>query len=917
MNKQQLAAKIWESANKMRSKIEANEYKDYILGFIFYKFLSEKEVKYLKANDWTDEYLYELTEEDDETVESIQKNLGYFISYKNLFSSWLEKGKDFSVQDVTDALSAFNRLINPTHKKVFAGIFDTLQEGLSKLGDSAPSQSKAIRDLIQLIKDIPMDGKQGYDVLGFIYEYLIEKFAANAGKKAGEFYTPHEVSLLMSEIVSNHLKDRDKIEIFDPCSGSGSLLINIGKCASKYIGGENKIKYYAQELKKNTYNLTRMNLVMRGIEPDNIVTRNGDTLEDDWPYFDENDRENTYNPLYVDAVVSNPPYSQSWDPSDKESDPRYAEYGLAPKSKADYAFLLHDLYHIKPDGIMTIVLPHGVLFRGGEEGEIRKKLIEKNKIDTIIGLPSNIFYGTGIPTIIIVLKQKRTNTDILFIDASKGFIKEGKNNKLRASDIKKIIDVIISRKDINKYSKVVSRDEIRTNDYNLNIPRYVDSSEDAESWDIYASMFGGIPNYEIEKINNYWLAFPTLCPALFKNISSKYSELISSDIKETIKEHSNVKEFESKFNNAFNDFDKYLYDELIAKMKDINLSNAETVISDEVFKRLSDIPLVDKYKAYQLLDDVWTNIMVDLEIIQTEGFSATKIVDPNMVIKKKDNKEVEVQEGWKGHVIPFDLVQNNLLLADLKELKNNEDRIAGINSEYEELIDELSEDDRQKLLNDDNTAFVSKEITNAYKEVLSDISTPEIEILNNYLKISSAKEKIAFCKDYEEIDWNYMTVSKNGTYSKTEINKYIAKIKSQVKFEEGSYEYLITRVNSLIAEEKELKKAVKEKANSLHIKTKEIIENLSDEQVFELLKDKWIKPFVGNLMKLPDNIINELIKKIETLAKKYEVTFAEIEEEIKETEKSVTTMINNLEGDEFDMLGLDELKKLLGGTQND
>ena len=917
MNKQQLAAKIWESANKMRSKIEANEYKDYILGFIFYKFLSEKEVKYLKANDWTDEYLYELTEEDDETVESIQKNLGYFISYKNLFSSWLEKGKDFSVQDVTDALSAFNRLINPTHKKVFAGIFDTLQEGLSKLGDSAPSQSKAIRDLIQLIKDIPMDGKQGYDVLGFIYEYLIEKFAANAGKKAGEFYTPHEVSLLMSEIVSNHLKDRDKIEIFDPCSGSGSLLINIGKCASKYIGGENKIKYYAQELKKNTYNLTRMNLVMRGIEPDNIVTRNGDTLEDDWPYFDENDRENTYNPLYVDAVVSNPPYSQSWDPSDKESDPRYAEYGLAPKSKADYAFLLHDLYHIKPDGIMTIVLPHGVLFRGGEEGEIRKKLIEKNKIDTIIGLPSNIFYGTGIPTIIIVLKQKRTNTDILFIDASKGFIKEGKNNKLRASDIKKIIDVIISRKDVNKYSKVVSRDEIRTNDYNLNIPRYVDSSEDAESWDIYASMFGGIPNYEIEKINNYWLAFPTLCPALFKNISSKYSELISSDIKETIKEHSNVKEFESKFNNAFNDFDKYLYDELIAKMKDINLSNAETVISDEVFKRLSDIPLVDKYKAYQLLDDVWTNIMVDLEIIQTEGFSATKIVDPNMVIKKKDNKEVEVQEGWKGHVIPFDLVQNNLLLADLKELKNNEDRIAGINSEYEELIDELSEDDRQKLLNDDNTAFVSKEITNAYKEVLSDISTPKIEILNNYLKISSAKEKIAFCKDYEEIDWNYMTVSKNGTYSKTEINKYIAKIKSQVKFEEGSYEYLITRVNSLIAEEKELKKAVKEKANSLHIKTKEIIENLSDEQVFELLKDKWIKPFVGNLMKLPDNIINELIKKIETLAKKYEVTFAEIEEEIKETEKSVTTMINNLEGDEFDMLGLDELKKLLGGTQND
>lgn len=215
MNKQQLASKIWESANKMRSKIEANEYKDYILGFIFYKFLSEKEVKYLKENDWTEEYLPELTEEDTETVESIQQNLGYFISYNNLFSTWIEKGIDFSVQDVRDALSAFSRLINATHKKVFEGVFDTLQTGLSKLGDSAASQSKSIRDLINLIKDIPMDGKQDYDVLGFIYEYLISMFAANAGKKAGEFYTPHEVSLLMSEIVAEHLKDRKEIKIYD------------------------------------------------------------------------------------------------------------------------------------------------------------------------------------------------------------------------------------------------------------------------------------------------------------------------------------------------------------------------------------------------------------------------------------------------------------------------------------------------------------------------------------------------------------------------------------------------------------------------------------------------------------------------------------------------------------------------------
>ena len=558
MNKQQLANKIWESANKMRSKIEANEYKDYILGFIFYKYLSDQEVKFLKENDFTEDDITAVSEEDPETVEYIQQNIGYFIAYENLFSTWLEMGRDFDVSNVRDALSAFSRLIHSSHKKVFENVFRTLETGLSKLGDSSGTQTKAISGLLQLIRDIPMDGKQDYDVLGFIYEYLIEKFAANAGKKAGEFYTPHEVSLLMSEIVANHLKDKNEIKIYDPTSGSGSLLINIGHCIAKYIEDDNNIKYYAQELKENTYNLTRMNLVMRGIKPDNIVTRNGDTLEDDWPYFDDNDPANTYDPLYVDAVVSNPPYSQAWDPSGKEHDPRYNRFGLAPKGKADYAFLLHDLYHIKPDGIMTIVLPHGVLFRGGEEGEIRKNLIENNHIDTIIGLPANIFFGTGIPTIIMVLKQHRENTDVLIIDASKGFVKEGKNNKLRASDIKRISDTVIGRESVEKYAKVVDREEIRANEYNLNIPRYVASSESTESWDVYASMFGGIPASEIEALQEYWDAFPDLKHELFQNSESPYLELKTDDIKGAIKNQHYVEAFNNKFTDAFSSFNEYL-----------------------------------------------------------------------------------------------------------------------------------------------------------------------------------------------------------------------------------------------------------------------------------------------------------------------------------------------------------------------
>lgn len=851
MNKQQLASKIWESANKMRSKIEANEYKDYILGFIFYKFLSDKELKYLKENDYEDADIRELTEEDEDAVKDIQTSIGYFIAYENLFSTWLEMGSDFDVDNVRTALSAFTRLISESHKKVFNKIFDTLQSGLSKLGDSSKSQTKAVSDLIYLIKDIPMDGKQDYDVLGFVYEYLISNFAANAGKKAGEFYTPHEVSVLMSEIVAEHLKDRDKIEIYDPTSGSGSLLINIGKSLSKYMDNSNGIKYYAQELKENTYNLTRMNLVMRGIIPSNIFARNGDTLEDDWPYFDDADPIASYDPLYVDAVVSNPPYSQNWNPSGKEMDPRYAGYGIAPKSKADYAFLLHDLYHLKPDGIMNIVLPHGVLFRGGEEGEIRKNLIENNKIDAIIGLPSNIFFGTGIPTIVMVLKQKRTNDDVLIIDASKGFIKEGKNNKLRDSDIKKIVDTFKNRLSIDKYSKVVSRDEIRQNDYNLNIPRYVDSSEKAESWDIYALMFGGIPENELSDYNEYWNAFPTLRADLYSKAGNSYYALNTDDVKGTIKNNKDVRAFIEEYKNAFNGFDEALENILIKNIESINISMAEILIGDEIFRRIKDKPLVNAYEAYQLFSDEWNTVSVDLEIIQTEGFEATKKVDPNIVSKKKDGKDVEVQDGWAGHVIPFSLVQDKILYAEKKALSDKENRLLDIKSLYEELLEEFNEDEKEMdFITEDRDAFVNSEVIKASKN-----------------------------KELEE--------------------ETLAKLK---------------KVVDIIDEEKKLKKEIKTLNAGLENETKKRIEELTDIEVIELLKDKWITPIVKGLDVIPNRIIESLSSKMESLVKKYELTFSDVEKEIAETEKALRDMLDDIEGSEEDLLGLKELKRLLGGN---
>lgn len=740
MNKQQLAQKIWASANQMRSKIEANEYKDYILGFIFYKYLSDKQVKFLIENEYDEELLKTVTEDDEETVRWVQENIGYFISYENLFSTWLEMGKDFDVSNVRDALSAFSRLISNTHKIVFDKVFDTLQTGLSKLGDSSGAQTKAISGLLQLIKDIPMDGKQDYDVLGFIYEYLISMFAANAGKKAGEFYTPHEVSLLMSEIVAAHLRGKDEIKIYDPTSGSGSLLINIGQSVAKYMNDDNHVKYYAQELKENTYNLTRMNLVMRGIKPDNIVTRNGDTLEEDWPHFDENDPVHTYEPLYVDAVVSNPPYSQNWEPAGKEIDPRYARFGLAPKGKADYAFLLHDLYHIKPDGIMAIVLPHGVLFRGGEEGTIRKNLIENNHIDAIIGLPANIFFGTGIPTIIMVLRQKRENTDVLIIDASKGFVKEGKNNKLRASDIKRITDTVVQRISVEKYAKVVSREEIRENDYNLNIPRYVDSSEEAESWDIYASMFGGIPMAELEELKSFWDAFPGLKADLFEKTDTPYASLAVEDVKKEVRGHTDVRCFEKEFEAVFAEFPSYLKKTLIEGIDELEISKAEECLSKVVLDCLKNIVLIDPYEAYQLLDDRWSEIGTDLEMIQTEGFQATKKVDANLVLKKKDGKEQEVQEGWNGHIFPFDLIQDTLLAGESAALKAAEVQLSEIPAKQEEIFESLTEDEKElcaEALNQEGDAFAPKEIAKILKALKKEHSE---EAASAFAKLSEVDE---------------------------------------------------------------------------------------------------------------------------------------------------------------------------------
>lgn len=874
MNKQQLANRIWASANNMRNKIDANEYKDYILGLIFYKFLSDTEVKYFtEVCEWEEDDLCELVENFEDmnmrnAITECQEHIGFFIEYKYLFNTWLND-TSFSVQTLSEALSNFERLMSENYASVYEGIFKTLREGLSKLGENPAAQTKALKGLIKLIKDIPTDGSQNYDVLGYVYEFLISNFAANAGKKAGEFYTPHEVAMVMSEIVAEHHKEKESLEIYDPTSGSGSLLITIGKAISKHIQGKNKVKYYAQELKENTYNLTRMNLVMRGIIPQNIVTRCADTLEEDWPINEEG--SDIDKPLAVDAVVSNPPYSQHWDPKDKEMDARFAQYGLAPKTKADYAFLLHELHHLKADGIMTIVLPHGVLFRGkapkiydkdgnvlpmglreeGQaEGQIRANLIEKNNIDAIIGLPANIFFGTGIPTLIMVLKKNRGSEGVLIIDASKGFIKDGKQNKLRACDVKKIADTYRERKEIPGYSRVVTRDDIRRNEYNLNIPRYVDSSEAPVKYDIYSTMFGGIPNSEIADLGKYWEAFPTLQQEIFRPEDDKpYSTVKATNILEAINTNADVMTFKARFNAAFEDLKRVLRIRLIDNVEQVKEVAESDIISTNIFARAEGLPLIDKYAAYQILADNWQSIMGDVEIIQTEGFGACNVVEPKMkMVKDKNGVEQEVADGLKGRIIPFELVQKTLFQSDLDAIATLQSRIEAIDGELEAVRDELlgMEDTDKYFDAEKDNAFIKKEITADSK--------PKADVEDD--------------------------------------------IKKQLKV-----------ILTLWDEQSAKKKLVAKEKLALEKKTIETIEGLDMKGINHFLELKWIQPITSAIEALPDAIVQTLADSVTSLNDKYAVTYNDIERGIVESERNLAELIGQLTGDEFAISGLLNLVK--------
>lgn len=498
---QRLQSTLWEMANKLRGSMDASEYKNYILAFIFYRYLSEKQMNYLvdqdlitpeKGETANQAFITDVSSENDwsDYEEDLTQTLGYAIKPENTWESLVDKINNGEViaSDYQEIFDSFNEStkMNKDAEKDFRGIFSDVNLGDSRLGTTTTDRAKALGRIVDLVNSIEYRDDTGKDVLGTIYEYLIGQFAANAGKKGGEFYTPHEVSLIMARIVTGSYQGKSPFfTVFDPACGSGSLLLTVGN-ALKELGKKQAVKYYGQELNTTTYNLARMNLMMHDVAYQDMTLRNADTLGPDWP--DGPNSQGIDEPRQFDAVVANPPYSAKWSADESLiKDPRFTDFGrLAPKSKADFAFLLDGFYHLGDQGTMAIVLPHGVLFRGAAEYKIRETLVNRNYLDAIIGLPTNLFYGTSIPTIILVLKRNKPDKSVLFIDASQEF-KKGKNkNVLTSENIDKIVETYFDRKDIDKYSRLVSYKEIKENDFNLNIPRYVDTSEEEKEIDLHS-----------------------------------------------------------------------------------------------------------------------------------------------------------------------------------------------------------------------------------------------------------------------------------------------------------------------------------------------------------------------------------------------------------------------------------------------
>ena len=718
---EEIKLRLWNGANELRGSMDASRYKDYMLGLMFYKFLSDQTLKTFAStagvgneSNWYQEYILAHQEYGTELEKMIQDVLGYFVRPEHLYQTWVKDMNEgrFEVQKVTDSLSQFERSIAVANgSDDFQGLFasSTLDLTDTALGSNLNERSKNIQALIRLFEDLDMVALQNGDVLGDAYEYLMKHFATESGKSKGQFYTPSEVSRIMAKVIGIEKAKSQSQTIYDPTCGSGSLLL---KAADEAQRG---VTIYGQEKDVATVALAKMNMILHGNEIAEI--QQGDTISS--PEFKNPD--GTLKTF--DFAVANPPFStKSWssglDPQNDEFD-RFTGYGIPPAKNGDYAFLLHFIKSLKSKGKGAIILPHGVLFRGNAEAEIRKNIIRKGYFKGIIGLPANLFYGTGIPAAILVIDKENAEArkGIFMIDASKGFIKDGNKNRLREQDVHKIVEVFNKQLEIPKFSRMVSVEEIESNEYNLNIPRYIDNQEEEDIQDIASHLQGGIPAADIDALQKYWDVYPTMKESLFKiNGKDGYYDLKveKEKIKEAVFEHQEFILYSEEINTIVNGWAERHRDRFLQINSDIDPKVLIHDIAEDILESFSSRTLIDKYDIYQYMMTYWLEEM-------------------------KDDVYMIVENGW---IPDKDLVPENLVIdkyfyeekAAIESLEAEKDEITRQKEEFEE--ENSGEEGYLEEIKNEKGNITKGSLKNRIKEIKDDPeSVEELEVLEAYLKL--------------------------------------------------------------------------------------------------------------------------------------------------------------------------------------
>ncbi|EAE7687830.1 type I restriction-modification system subunit M [Listeria monocytogenes] len=850
----EIKRRLWDGANELRGSMDASRYKDYMLGLMFYKFLSDKTLETYKSiagkgqlseAELVEEYVKDRAYHGENLDKMIQSVLRYFVLPEHLYQTWLKDIAigEFEVQKVIDSLNNFERTIAVSgDSDDFQGLFSSSTIDLTDtaLGSNLNERSKNIKALIELFQDLNMVALQKSDVLGDAYEYLIGQFAMESGKKAGEFYTPRQVSEVMAQIAA---KTSNITSIYDPTVGSGSLLLTVKKHLKEDV--QKDLNYYGQEKNTATYNLTRMNLLLHGVHPEKMSVKNGDTLSEDWP----EDPSRPAEGVLFDAVVMNPPYSlANWNKSNlKVSDPRFEIAGvLPPDSKGDFAFLLHGLYHLGQTGTMAIVLPHGVLFRGGTEGEIRKRLLNKNYIDTIIGLPGNLFTNTGIPVCVLILKKNRAISDpVLVIDASRNFIKVGKQNELQEKDIARIVDTYVERAEKAGYSHLATREEIIENDYNMNIPRYVESIDEEIPHDVDAHLYGGIPQANIDELKTLQTTVKNVLDNALKPIRDGYVQLEKpmDELTNEVLTDKNITTKSDIIREKSEAFIELYWKKLheINNIVDVNPLMEEMLVN--IKELLSSFDGIDVYDGYQVIAEVWKNSLThDAELIAGGGFyTIGRTREPNMVTKGSGNKKREEQDGWVGAIVPNELIAKRFYSEELQIIEDKKARLTAVEAELSELVEAAKTEDSEE-----NIALFESLKKNAEGEPQSSFESKTVK----------------------------------------------AELKRVTK-ESSSYE-LLKKADGLIVEKSSLGKEIKAKENELKEAVYERILVLTDEEIDELVFEKWFGTTVDDVVKLIEIPLKKELDILEQLHERYAETLDDIDEESKKLENELEKLMSEL-----------------------